>query len=143
MKNIQTTLGWAELPCNTDEGLFLQPEEVTAIDTALASVNAAEQTAADLTTANETIAAHVATINTLTQQKATAEGKVTSLEAEVAKLGKESSGKGSTVITPAVNEVKQEETSSNGRPKFDSPEHPANKFADSQKKYDSGIPVKK
>lgn len=140
--NIAKTLGWAETPDNT-EGLFLQPEEALAVDTALANVVTAAATATALETANGTIQTHEATIKTL-GEKANADAlTITGLQDEVKKLGKESSGPGTTLKVAKGAETSEETVAPGGKIKFDSAEHPANRFADGQKKYDSGIPAKK
>jgi hypothetical protein len=138
INNISKVLGWAETP-DTTEGLFLQPEEVASVENtigdALANAATLTQAQADVEGLKAKNATQAATIATQTETIAT-------LQAEVAKMGKESSGTGSTVAVPAAAEVK-EEKAEGGMPRFDSPEHPANMYADGIKKYDSGIPAKK
>lgn len=65
---------------------------------------------------------------------------IAALQTQVKELGAKPSGQGSTVTAPAVTEVKPEAADG---VKFDSAEHPANKFADSQRGYKSDLPAKK
>jgi hypothetical protein len=145
--HIAAILGWTEVH-ETAEGIFLQPEELGLIDSSLGRLAASEQAVTDLVTANETIAARDLRITKLEIEagsNATTIGtqatRIAELEAQVETLGGQSSGKGSTV-KPVVLEMGIEETA-DAKPRFDSPNHPANKFADAQKAYDSGIPAKK
>lgn len=140
--NIAATLGWATTE-DLNEGLFLQPEEAAAIDAALEHVGAGKNAVAELETVNNTIATHEATIQTLTEQATANQATITGLQADVARLGAGASGSGSVLKPAAGAEAIEEKINENGKPSFDSADHPANRFADSQKKYDSGLPAKK
>ena len=126
---IAATLGWTEEP-STEEGLFLQPEEATTIETAL--TEAVNNTAA-LATAQETILANAVTIDAMTvaatavSETATVQGdRIIALEATVAKLNGQSSGAKGSTIPGAVDEPPKEATVTTGFPRFDDPNHPAN-----------------
>jgi hypothetical protein len=132
---IALVLGWTETPELT-EGLFLQPEEATKIDQELTAASAAKQAAGELVTANATIqdrdtaiadlkTAAQASADTITQR----DQRISELQAEVAELGKGSSGTG-TVITAKEDDVTSEKPVTTGLPRYDSPDHPANREAD-------------
>lgn len=140
--NIAATLGWTAVE-DINEGLFLQPEEAASIDAALSTVVTAGETAAALETANGTIATHEATIATMQTAATTNATTIADLQGQIATLSKKPSGAGSTLKVAAATEVVEEKISTTGKPAFNSEEHPANKFADAQKKYDSGLPAKK
>ena len=132
MTNIQATLKWAELPANHEDGIFLQPEEAGTIDTALGSV---ASLTADLKTANDTVATHVATIQTMTAAATASkdasdakDAKILELEGKVTALGKEPSGTGGTKLNTKEDD-KPEEKAVGKLPRFDSADHPANKAA--------------
>ena len=135
-----------------NEGVFLSVAHIDAIEQNLAGhegVLQAVQTQLDTaketnTTHEATIVTHEATISTLTTENKNQSDKILELQGIVAKLNKKPSGQGSSLQVAAAAEVKEEEKlSENGKARFDSADHPANKFADSVKKYDSGIPPKK
>jgi len=132
--NIASTLGWAEVPDNT-EGLFLQPEELSAVDTALGSVSA-------ITTERDTAVSELATANarisTLESEAVTAQTTITGLENKVAELGEKPSGTG-TALAASAEESAEVLLEQNEKPRFDAKDHPANRFADSYKKYDRGF----
>lgn len=125
-----------------NEGVYLTVAHVTGIENSLAvnaSVLAAMQTKVD--EAAVTITTHDATIAGLNIQAATDKTTIDGLQARLDVLEAKASGKGSVVTAPAATEVVTERT--DGKVSFDSAEHPANKFADSQKGYQSGLPAKK
>lgn len=143
--SIAAALGWTETP-ELQDGLFLQPEEATKINSELEAVSANQQAVADFATATTTIAERDATIaglNTSVADMKTAadaaaqtaadtlaarDQRIQELEAQVTELGKGSSGHGTTVSTtvdPLVAESKK-----SAYPRFDSAEHPANQLAD-------------
>lgn len=127
---IATALGWTEEP-STEEGLFLQPEEATTIDTALATGETAAQ---DLVVANETIAANNVTLGEMTTAAKTASeaatvqtNRISELEATVARLNGETSGAaGSKIPAGGADTPPKEATVTTGLPRFDDPNHPAN-----------------
>jgi hypothetical protein len=128
--NIAKTLGWAGVEDLT-EGLHLQPEEAAVIDTALGNAEAGAQAAADLLTANNTIAARDATITTMqatidghVAKEATQNTRIQELEGEVVELGKESSGTGTVLTVKEDAAVEPPKTIG-----LNSPEHPLNQFA--------------
>ena len=143
---IAGALGWTETPECT-EGLFLQPEEAAKIDKDLQTGAASQKAAEDLVTANNTIEERNGTIaglnttisdmqsaaNTAAQAAADTlaarDQRIQELEAQVTELGKGSSGKGTTVPS-AEDVVASEKVSTSALPRYDSPDHPANKEAD-------------
>ncbi len=102
--NISTLLKWAEQP-DSQAGLFLQPEELAAVDTALGSLAAVQQSVTTVTGERDahavTIGALQAQINTLTGEKQSLTGERDALQVKVEALGKKSSGNGS-VTKPAA-----------------------------------------
>jgi uncharacterized protein YccT (UPF0319 family) len=122
-KNISSTLGWAEEP-QTEEGLFLQPEEAAKIESTL---EAAAANLVELSLKSETITELQTSIDSKEEQIKLKDAKIAKLEGEVSKLSGESSGKGSN-----LNIDEDEANSAKGAsslPRFDSPDHPANKAA--------------
>jgi predicted nucleic acid-binding Zn-ribbon protein len=78
--NIAKTLGWEEVPESTDEGLFLQPEEAAAIDTALGKevedkTEEVNKLTGELATANQSLKDKETELTTATD-------RITALEAE-------------------------------------------------------------
>lgn len=133
--NIQTALGWAELPATAADGLFLQPEEATTIDGQLGSAAA---TQAELATANTTIGERDATITGLQNQLTAAQNANTALtterdnlQAEVIRLGGQSSGQGSATVTAADAKI----AGSEKRPSYLADNNPSNEWIDKQLKY--------
>lgn len=142
-----------------NEGGFLSVQHLDAIEKKLTDETAAFQnlqlekdglatkvTEHETTIATMTTAADTAAASILTKDEKIAElnATIAAQATELIALGKKPSGQaGSTVVVKAAAEVVEEkELTSNGPHKFDSDEHPANRFADNQKKYDSGIPAK-
>lgn len=133
---IANVLGWNEEPA-TEEGIFLQPEEATAIESALVTTEEAEAAGIALTEANSTISTLNAQITSLNEDAvkyvtnaAAQTTKITELEADVKKLGGESSGPAGTKIDVKEDEkIPETKTSVTGRPRYDDPAHPANAAA--------------
>lgn len=127
--NIATTLGWAEVP-ETEEGLFLQPEELTAVDKALAPK---EDKTAELTAENTRLQTELTAMTSgqaeTQRQLDASNARITTLEAENKKLGGQSSGTGTTVTTTEDETVKEK---TNGKVSLNDPEHPLNKYASSK-----------
>lgn len=126
---IASTLGWPADHETDGEGLFLQPEEAEVLNTALTNNATA---AADLVTANatiETMTTEIAGLKTAAETAATTAqtqaNRITELEGEVAKLGGQSSGKGTKLAVAAEVETVTTETSVS----LNDPEHPLNKYA--------------
>ena len=133
IQNIASTLGWAENP-DISEVLCLQPHEAEAVNTALANVVTADATVAALTTAKETISAHETTINDLRTAATKNEQLITELQGKIDAHGEQASGSGSKIVAKEDNiQV------SNGKaPRFDADDHPANRAASKNKRYDRG-----
>jgi hypothetical protein len=137
--NIAASLGWKNVEDLT-EGVHLQPEEAKKIDADLAllpvantALENANASIGVLTAENEAYA----TAATAASDKAIADaGVIAHLQSEVTRLGATPSGNGSVLSTK--EDVVVEEQVAGAKPRFDSAEHPANKFADSSKKYDRG-----
>jgi ClpP class serine protease len=104
----------------TDEGFAMSEEQMTLVETALV---AAEETAANLVTANSAIATLEGTVEGLQAAAVKDAETITSLQNQVAELGQKSSGTG-TVITASEDE--QPEDTGRKLPRYDSPDHPAN-----------------
>lgn len=130
---IGTVLKWEEEP-DCSEGVFLQPVEAAAIEEALAA-NEGLQTALEGANARVTeLTDQVGTMTTAataaTEKEKTLNERIATLEAEVVTLGGESSGKTGTTLKPITQEEEEgTKTKSTGLPRFDDPEHPANKAA--------------
>jgi chromosome segregation ATPase len=125
--NIAKTLGWEEVPESTDEGLFLQPEEAAAIDTALGKevedkTEEVNKLTGELATANQSLKDKETELTTATD-------RITALEAENKKLGGQSSGTGTTLATTEDEKVKE---GGNGKISLNSADHPLNKYASSK-----------
>ena len=98
--NIAAILKWAEVPENS-EGLFLQPEELATVDNVLGELQGIAVGALTQATALETANAAIATLETAATENGTTistqAGRIIELEAEVARLGKNASGTGTTL----------------------------------------------
>ena len=104
-QNIAAALGWTETP-DTAEGLFLQPEEAATIDASIAEAALNVQAATDLSAANDRL---VQLSGELTNEKlatsnaiatiAERDATIAALKAENDKLGGESSGDGTALVT--------------------------------------------
>ena len=134
IQNIASTLGWAENP-DISEVLCLQPHEAEAVNTALGNVVTADATVAELTTAKATISAHEATINDLRAASTKKDELITELQGKIAVHGEQASGNGSVIVSKIDEAAEASKTGGGKAIKFDSPDHPANKAADGQKKY--------
>lgn len=118
---IAATLGWTEYEPQED-GMFLQPEEATTIDNALANATALQT---QLDTANASVTALQAQVAGMHSAESVAalNARITDLEAENKELGKGASGNGTVVETS----VEVETTSNNGKPSITDANHPLNK----------------
>lgn len=130
-QNIATALGWAETP-DTEEGIFLQPEEAAAIDAALVT-DGEDKTAEKLEEANAKVTELTAQLNDsndkLAKKKAkhdAAKLRIAQLEAENKELGGQSSGSGTTLPT---TEDETADKNKSGKVSLNNPEHPLNKDA--------------
>lgn len=126
--NIGKVLKWEEVP--DVEEIHLQPEEASAIDRALGSIETNASAAADLVTANQTISDRDNTIVDLQTQVSTAQttnstqaSRIQELEAEVTRLGGQSSGQGTTITTTADPDPQTGKVVS-----LNSPDHPVNRY---------------
>jgi len=134
-----------------NEGVYLSVGHVNSIEETLAGhITSMDAVNVKLDEANTSISTLNTTVSSLEEAATTSatviktqSEKIVELEATVAKLSGLPSGKGSVVAASAGTEVVEEKVNENGKPSFDSADHPANRFADSQKKYDSGLPAKK
>ena len=126
----------AEAFAVTDDGFVMSEDQLNNVEAALTE---AETTAAALVTASNTVTQHEATIKQLTEEKTANAATIVRLQGEVAKMGKESSGAGTTLVAAAAAEVVEEKVIAGAKPSYDSPDHPANKFADANRKYDNGL----
>ncbi len=127
-----------------NEGVYLTSGHLNSIETQLADhAGALEAVNVQLTEANASVTtlSETATANATTIQ--TQAARIVELEEQVVKLGAGASGTGSVIKPAGETEVKEERTNDTGKPAYDSADHPANRFADSYKKYDSGLPAKK
>ena len=123
--HIAAALGWEETP-DTQEGLFLQPEEAAAIDKVIGNNASNEKAAEELATAKETII-RLEGEATATAEKTTAlNNRITELEAENKTLGAQSSGNGTTLETKEDTNKPEEKS---GKMTLNSPDHPLNQFA--------------
>lgn len=142
-----------------NEGVWMSETHLTSIENAL---TVAETATAQVTASLETANASIENLNTelatekenvtkLTGEKEAAEQKVTdqaaehataiaakdaeiaTLQAEVARLGKNPSGTGSTVVTQ--EDEKPDEANATGRPSLLDPSHPLNQYASTQLAY--------
>src|SRR5438552_1310384 len=105
--NIASVLGWEQSP-DTEEGIFPQPEEAAAIDAALGVEDNTEALTAAQGQVNELTNQLAAANDSL----ATANSRITELEAENARLGQESSGKGTNLTVTEDPKVEEEKTPS-------------------------------
>jgi uncharacterized phage infection (PIP) family protein YhgE len=130
--HIGKVLGWADIP-DVKEGLHLQPEEASKIDECLGKVSANETAVADLVTANEKIETLEAEAETAATNAQTLTDKVTALQSEndVLKSAKPS-GSGTKVAGASEEHVPV--VAKGALPKYDSPDHPANKAAEKYSK---------
>lgn len=133
--HIAKILGWTEEPANASEGFFLQPEELHSINASLANVEALQN---DLNTAQGSVSSLQEEKNTLAADVTAKDNRITELENEVATLKDNPSGTGSKIKGPG-EEITGESADGKKHVRYDDPEHPANKFAASVKKYDSGL----
>jgi len=127
LTNIAKTLGWEEVPESSEEGLFLQPEEAAAIDTALG--NEVEDKSEEVTRLTNELATANSSLTTAQTGLQTANNRIAELEAENKKLGGQSSGTG-TKLTTTEDEAPKEKT--NGKISLNDPNHPLNKYASSK-----------
>lgn len=118
-----------------NEGGWVSTQHLTSIESTLASLDGmvpkSELDAANaIATAHEATIAEMQTAATASQAAiATHEAKITELNSTIAVLAKRSSGKtGSTVGAGKSDENAKEEVTSS-RPKYNDPNHPANKAA--------------
>lgn len=130
--HIAAALGWTETPDNQD-GLFLQPEEAASID---AAIGANATAAADLVTANETIATLNSEVTRLTDAATAAEtttqtlnDRITALESENKELGKKPSGSGTVITTKEDPKAGEDKT-----PSYLDDNDPANAWLDRKMK---------
>lgn len=121
---IAAVLTWPEDHKPGEEGLFLQPEEAEALNTAIAAGRqaedhyaAAQETINTLTAENETLKANAADVATLNQ-------RITELEEENKHLGGQSSGNGTKLEEKEDNPPVAKVTTS-----ILDAEHPLNRHA--------------
>ena len=133
---IATLLGWEEVPSTAPEGLFLQPEELATVGSALEKLATAEASIEKLATANVTIDGlntQVETLNgtvgTMTTAATEAKTKIEGLEAQVKELGKKSSGSGSKLGSGGDDHTDEKPV-----PSYLDDRNPANLFADARLK---------
>lgn len=132
-KSIASLLGWSEEPANASEGIYLQTEEATSIDAALEN---AAVTTASLNTANDLVNTLQAENTQLSSDISAKDNRITELEGEVAALKDKPSGSG-TKLKAVADETEQ--SSGKTHVRYDDPSHPANIYAGTVKKYDSGL----
>lgn len=116
---IAAVLGWTEFEPQED-GLFLQPEEATAIDTALANATAVQTQLDVANTSVTSLQEQIAKMHSAESVK-TLNDRITALEAENKELGKKSSGTGTAL---EVGEEEQETGAPKKKHTMSSAEHP-------------------
>lgn len=110
--NIANTLGWPADHTVEEGGLFLQPEEVSALDAVLADAGTNAQPAADLVQANERIGQLEQQVNEGATREQEQQARISELEAENVRLGSESSGTGTVITTSEDTSVEKGKTPS-------------------------------
>ncbi len=93
---IATTLAWDIAHMPGEDGLFLQPEEVTAIDSA---ISASITTEADLAASNKEVETLTAQLSDMTEAANVATQKIADLENELVQLKSAPSGNGTKLST--------------------------------------------
>lgn len=103
-------------------GFLLTEEHLTAVENHIASLSADNKTNAELVNANNDATAKIATLEAAAQTSA---ARIAELEAEVASLGKQSSGEGT-----ALDIEKDKSAESKPVPSYADPNSPINQLAD-------------